>query len=369
MYNPDIPILHRLKSQLTGLIKTAQPRRTPIDGLPAGLEYPLLRQVISDWFDVNPVEMAYLRITNWRLSGAYRIFIKDDAGNQLTLIYKNAVYSPERTPGLRGFPSIPGAPEHSIYRMAREPLKKYLPHVYYSQEVIPGIHYQYLLEDLVGEYRRPISQTDKLNIANLIPELHRAMAEWLHIPEPVKFLAYDLDYAKRLQNYVHDHFENYLEDHSDRRIHHILRHWPEMCALLEDEDYFTIQTPGPIHGDFRPLNILIHRRDPERIKLVDWEWAGIGLAQNDLASLLWRVSSETERRALMQYAHRVPNLTLEEHERLYWRCRIERGLQEAAIIAAQMTAEPHTLVGKVDRELSAAASQVLNAFENLQGGY
>ncbi len=369
MYNTAMPILHRLKNQLTGLIKTAQPRRTAIDGLPAGLEYPVLHKVVTDHLGVDPVEVAYLRITNWRLSGAYRLFIKDKTGDQLTLIYKNAIYSPERTPGLRGFPSIPGRPEYSIYRLAREPLKKYLPCVYYSQEVTPGVHYQYLLEDLVGEYRRPISQTDKLKITSLIPELHRAMAEWLRIPEPVKLLAYDLDYAKRLQNYVRAHFERYLEDHSDRRIHHILRHWPEMCTLLEDEDYFTIQSPGPIHGDFRPLNILIHRHDPERMKLVDWEWAGVGLAQNDLASLLWRVSSDTERRALEQYAQRIPNLTLEDHKRLYWRCRMERGLQEAAIIAAQMTGEPNTLVGKVDRELSAAASQVLNAYERLQAGY
>jgi hypothetical protein len=369
MYNNAMPILHRLKNQLAGLMRTTQRRRNVMDGLPAGLEYPVLQKVAMDQFGVNPVEVTYTRITNWRLSGAYRIFITDHTGNQRTLIYKNAIYSPERTPGLRGFPSIPGRPEYLIYRLARDPLKRYLPCVYYDLEVIPGKHYQYLLEDLVDEYRPPISQTDKLKIASLIPELHRAMAEWLHIPEPVKLLAYDLDYAKRLQNYVRAHFEKYLESNADRRIQHILRHWSEMCALLEDEDYFTIQSPGPIHGDFRPLNILIHRRDPERLRLVDWEWAGVGLAHNDLASLLWRVSQETERKALEQYAQHVPNLTLEDHKRLYWRCRIERGLQEAAIIAAQMTGEPHTLVGKVDRELSAAASQVLNAFERLHAEY
>jgi hypothetical protein len=369
MYNTAMPILHRLVNQLTGLMKSTQTRHGLVEGLPVGLEYPVLHKVAMDQFGMNPVEVTHMRITNWRLSGAYRVFLKDNAGNQRTLVYKNAIYSSERTPGLRGFPSIPGRPEYSIYRLAREPLKKYLPCVYYSLEVIPGVHYQYLLEDLVDEYRRPISQTDKLKIASLIPELHRAMAEWLHIPEQVKLLAYDLDYAKRLQNYVRAHFEKYLENHSDRRIHHILRHWPEMCALLEDEDYFTIQSPGPIHGDFRPLNILIHRRDAELLKLVDWEWAGIGLAQNDLASLLWHVSLETERKALEQYAQRVPNLTLEDHKRLYWRCRMERSLQEAAIITAQMTGEPHTLVGKADRELSAAASQVLNAFERLQAEY
>jgi hypothetical protein len=369
MYNPAMPILHRLKNQLTGWIKTAQPRRALIEGLPPGLESPVLRQVVTERFKVQPVEVAHMRITNWRLSGAYRVFIKDDTGKRLSLIYKNAIYSPERTPGLRGFPSLPGGPEYSIYRLAREPLKKYLPYVFYSQEVTPGVHYQYLLEDLVDEYRRPISQTDKLILTAMIPELHRAMAEWLHIPEQIKLLAYDLDYAKRLQNYVQSHFEKYLENHTDRRIHHILRHWPDMCALLEDEDYFTIQSPGPIHGDFRPLNILLHRRDPERIKLVDWEWAGIGLAQNDLASLLWRVSSDIERRALEQYAQRVPNLTLDDHKRLYWRCRMERGLQEAAIVAAQMNGEPQSLVGKAERELSVAASQVLNAYERLQSEY
>jgi hypothetical protein len=369
MYNPAMPILHRLKNQITGLIKTAKPRRSLIQGPPPGLEYSVLRQVILERFKVQPVEVAHLRIKNWRLSGAYRVFIKDNNGNRLNLIYKNAIYSSERIPGLREFPSIPGGPEYSIYRLAREPLKKYLPSVYYCQEVTPGDHYQYLLEDLVEEYRRPISQTDKLLVTTLIPELHRAIAEWLHIPEQIKLLAYDMDYAKRLQNYVRIHFEKYLENHSDRRIHHILGHWTEMCALLEDEDYFTIQSPGPIHGDFRPLNILLHRRDPERIKLVDWEWAGIGLAHNDLASLLWRVSSETERRALEQYAHRVPNLTLEDHKRLYWRCRMERGLQEAAIVAAQMNGDPHALVGKADRELSTAASQVLSAYERLQGEY
>ena len=365
MYNPAMPILHRLKNHLTELIKTAQPRRSLIVGLPPGLDYPVLCQVMLDRFNVQLVEVAYQRITNWRLSGAYRVFIKDDAGSQLSLVYKNAIYSPELTPGVRRFPSVPGGPEYSIYRLAREPLKKYLPCVYYSKEVIPGEHYQYLLEDLVEEYRRPISQADKLLVTSMIPELHRAMSEWLHIPEQIKLLAYDLDYAKRLQNYVRIHFEKYIENHADRRIHHILSHWPELCALLEDEDYFTIQTPGPIHGDFRPLNILIHRRDPERMRIVDWEWAGIGLAQNDLASLLWRVSSETERRALERYAQRVPNLTLEDHKRLYWRCRMERGLQEAAIVAAQMNGDPLTLVGNADRELGVAASQVLHAYERL----
>ena len=369
MYNTTMPFLNRLKNQLAGLIKTTRPRRTMIDGLPAGLEISVLREVVHKYFNANPAEVNFQRITNWHLSGAYRIFIKDTDGDQITLIYKNAVYSPERTPGLRGFPSIPGKPEYSIYRLAREPLEKYLPYVYYNQEVIPGVHYQYLLEDLNQEYRRPISQTDKLKITSLIPELHRAMAEWLHIPEQVNLLAYDLEYAKRLQTYVRVHFEKYLATRRDRRIHHILRHWSQMCELLQDEDYFTIQTPEPIHGDFRPLNIMIHRRDQGRMKLVDWEWAGIGLAQNDLASLLWRVSSETERQALEIYAHHVPNLTLQDNKWLYWRCRMERGLQEAAIIAAQMTGEPQTLVGKAGRELSAAASQVLNAYERLQGEY
>jgi hypothetical protein len=369
LYNSGMPLLNRLKKQITGLIKTAQPRRPMNDGLPEGLEFKILRETVHDHFGVNPNVVRFQRIINWRLSGAYRIFIKDNPGNQITLIYKNAVYSPERTPGLRGFPSLPGGPEYSIYRLAREPLKKYLPRVYYYKEVIPGVHYQYLLEDLDQEYRRPISQTDKLKITSFIPKLHRAMAEWLHIPDPVKLLTYDLEYAKRLQTYVRAHFEKYLDHHRDRRIHHILRHWQQMCELLQDEDYFTVQTPGPIHGDFRPLNILIHRRDQERVKLVDWEWAGIGLAQNDLASLLWRVSPETERRALAEYAHRVPNITHEDHKRLYWRCRMERGLQEAAIIAAQMTGEPHTLVGRANGELSAAASQVLNAYERLQGEY
>jgi hypothetical protein len=369
MYNSTMPFIDRLKNHLTGLIKTTRPRRTTKDGLPPGLEFSVLHAVVHRHFNANPTEVTYQRITNWRLSGAYRIFIKDTVGNRITLIYKNAVYSAEQTPGLRGFPSIPGGPEYSIYHLAREPLEKYLPCVYYHKQVIPGVHYQYLLEDLNQEYRRPISQTDKLKITSLIPELHRSIAEWLHIPEQVNLLAYDLEYAKRLQNYVRVHFEKYLANHRDRRIEHILRHWPQMSELLQDEDYFTIQTPGPIHGDFRPLNIMVHRHDRERIKLVDWEWAGIGLAQNDLASLLWRVGPETERQALIIYANRVPNLTLQDHKWLYWRCRMERGLQEAAIIAAQMTGEPHTLVGKAERELSAAASQVLNAYERLHREY
>jgi thiamine kinase-like enzyme len=101
------------------------------------------------------------------------------------------------------------------------------------------------------------------------------------------------------------------------------------------------------------------------VKVVDWEWAGIGVPHADLASLLKCVSPDDERMALETFSRGSGQLSAEEHLRLFRWCQLERRLLDAGFIARQQTMSTRQLP-RLDDFVRGAAGDVLSTLGLLE---
>ena len=122
---------------------------------------------------------------------------------------------------------------------------------------------------------------------------------------------------------------------------------------------------GAIHGDYNPSNVLYHVQRPEQIKLLDWEWAGVGVPHADLVSLMKGARPDVEERALRIFADHDRGLGLAEHRRLYDWCKLERGLLDGAFMAAQFLRLPPTTGFNFSGHIEASMRRVLIALQQL----
>lgn len=354
-----------LLAKLNYLIYQYRFRHRIVKGPPGGVDLSTLNELCLDHLGESLRHVSHVHISYWKSFGAFRLLLQTERGRYWSLIYKNAIYDPTHIPALTGLPIRPGPPEYFIYSHRQGALAKYLPAVYLCLEVTPGRHYQYLLEDVMQEYRKvQYDSTDILNAAAELPALHRAMSEWSLVAGQDHLLRFDREFSTALLDYVRENLERYLQETANKAVSEICKLWPQIYELHQRQEFYDLQTICPIHGDYNTANIYIHVRDMRRIKVIDWEWAGLGVAHADLVSLLKRVDPETEQRALASFYKQVNGLSFDEHKRLYRWCQLERGLFDVAFLAKQQMESPRK-VDWVSDYIQASMQQVLDAYQEL----
>jgi aminoglycoside/choline kinase family phosphotransferase len=310
-------------------------RATIKDGLPDGISFNFLREICHSRFGEKLRKVSYELLSGWKASGAYRLYLSIGKFRYLTLIYKNAVYSGRITPALTGLPVAPGPPEYYIYKYSHPGLCKYLPQVYHCEEIAPGEQYVYLLEDLKTDYYMAQGVDDLYLAARLLSsfhaELNRETAEMIS----QNALKFDQSFSTNLLNYVKTNLENYQKNFADNNVNNALSAWSEISARYNDRDSFRSHPKCLIHGDYNRTNLHISFSDSNSIKLVDWEWAGIGFPHADLASLLKGQKPEVEEKALRFYADFNKSFSFNDHKHLYCWCQLERNLLDAGFLARQ----------------------------------
>ena len=144
------------------------------------------------------------------------------------------------------------------------------------------------------------------------------------------------------------------------------RLWPQISKVYLCEEFQETRTACPIHGDFNRANVLVHEKYPHQIKLLDWEWAGLGMPHADLASLIGGRKPEIEQQALACFSRQDAQLSLDENRRLYQWCNLERGLLNAAFCAAQSMGCP-ALTTRISlaRLVENGAQRVLRMYREL----
>lgn len=335
-------------------------------GVPPGITHELLSDICQREFGDRPVDIVYAHLSGWKESGSYRLYLKTDRGRNWTLIYKNAVYEQDQIPALATLPLKPGAAEYVVYSNPPGSLARYLPHVYYCREVTPNVQYQYLMEDLGEEYRRASEQADRLRIAEEMPSVHQALADWLPTVEPDHLLHYDETYAKRLLPYTYENLSAYAQKTADSSARQLLSQWTMLEEMYNAGLVYAQEARAPIHGDSNPANMLVHRKKNGQIKLIDWEWAGIGLVYADLASLLKRTPSALEQQALELYAQQNRTLTVAEHRRRYEWCQLQRGLLDIGFVAVQQMETSHDTRVNLSKYVTKSIGRVSVAVERLR---
>lgn len=339
----------------------------PHNGIPPGLPRRTLDRLCREHLGESLRACSYEQLSSWKLHGAHRLHLVTDAGTEWRLIFKDDLCSEEITPGLRGLPVLPGPPEATVYGLPCSTLDRFLPRVLWSREVEPGRHFQHLLEDLGATHDKLVRHPASLPLAARATfEIHAALEQALESAPAARLLRYDRGYREQLRPYVLEGLKVYGARRPDAAVAELCARWPEVMRAHEGEEPAAQSLEGPIHGDFNTSNVLVHRERQGEFKVVDWEWAGIGVPHADLAALLKLAGPEEQRAALESYAAADRRLDLTGHLRLLRWCQLERRLLDAGFLARQVMASRRR-VPWLEAEIGRAAADVLTLARQLDG--
>ncbi|MHC4592777.1 MAG: phosphotransferase [Planctomycetota bacterium] len=333
--------------------------------MPAGLTFEQVGRLFEDAFGEPLRKASYAKLSSWKRTGAYRLWLSNGARVSRTLIFKDARFNLDDIPALDGLPVAPGPPEYSICRSLPGPLARYLPAAYLCQEVIPGRHYRYVLEDVAEGRRFSESGDATLAQVRLLPGLHRAMADWSEMTPGAEWLEYGLEFSLALQQYVTANLTRYAEETNDASVRAFCEQMPRVADLHASPEFHEICPRRPIHGDYNPWNLLVSDDRQEPPKILDWEWAGLGVPHMDLASLLKVSPDGLVEEALALYASQEPGVALQQHRRLYYWCKLERGMLDAAFLAVQEMDGRWQVKLNLRRRVVASLKRALSAFDFL----
>lgn len=315
-----------------------EPAREQTFGLPPELGREALDELCKIRWGSGLKHVSFLHISSWKASGAFRVFLETESSRRWSLIYKNSKYDFHEIPALRNFPVTPGFPEYSIYRDSSGALSNYLPEVYSCIEKIPGAHYQFLLEDLGENFvsaARLFNRTRSSVVVAAFRSFHEAMRDWYVQAEEGGLLRYDREFSLSLINYAKPTFD-LLRDSTDSRLAaEVCDIWSQVSSTYLQSEFFDGFQPVPIHGDSNVANVLVHRKRPGEIKLIDWEWAGLGHPFSDLVSMFTGATAATSRKILNGYLGSGKHLDGSQGFRQYEWCRLNRGLINASFMTAQ----------------------------------
>lgn len=362
--------VQKLRQTLFDLRKRVfQPKRkrrpfSTTQGLPESLARETIEALCKEHFGGVPRSFRQQHLSGWKTSGAYRIITELDSGEEVRLIYKIAIYNTEDIPALSGLPAQPGPAEFAILSQAGGPLAPYLPAVYLAEAVERGKLYRYIMEDLGMHYRRAVD-AERSKAARLFPAFHDAMLCW-DAPEDTGLIHYGRDFSIALQAYALPRLEQYAAvHHDDLAIRALLNHWPAIAQIHLNEAFFEIGPHGLIHGDPNYSNVYLHNDDPQKMKLVDWEWAGIGTPYADLVSFLKGAPPHLERWTVDQMAAHLNQPAAEAHRLFAW-CQLERGILDAAFLSVQALNTDHQTRFSLHSAVTSSARRAIRAYEQLR---
>lgn len=338
----------------------------PVWGIPDGLSSDLLHEACDRVYQVTPIHVAYQHISEWKSSGAYRLFLNCTDGRGRTLIFKNAEYTDETNPALENLPLVPGPPEYSVYSSPPADLSDYLPEVVLSEEVTPETHYRYILRDLQPDYEKCFGRNGILRVVAELPTLHRTLRNrW---PEPATadgLLRYDTVSKRALAHYFEENLRRYASEAEDDVVADVMSKWSAVKKTYTSEEFFHPEAIGPVHGDLNLSNVHFQEEDRDAVRFVDWEWAGVHLVHADLACILKGADEETEEEALSLYSRINGQVSEREHHRLYHWCKMERGLLDASFLSAVELEPDREATFDMRGVIHGAAQRVLDALDQV----
>lgn len=331
--------------------------RDRIPGVPPPVDETALAAVATSMLGDPPDEVRYVNVSGYKQSNAFVIWVSDAKGNESRLVYKLMDLHPEAYPAIRRFPGEVGAIEIAAYERPTAQLSALLPGLLRHTQSDDHLRHELFLEDLNVANRLTYSNRDVVHCTRALIGLEAALAQWLSGLPSQQVLRYDGAFPAAFLDYTHDAIEDYASATNDRAYVDLLHHWPRI------QKWYLSETPDEardaVHGDFRIGNIFHDRSEPSLVRVVDLEFAGYGWLHQDLASLLKGRDDRTTERTLSIVAASRPEWSEEQHRRLYQRCRLGRGLLDAALVADQRLARdvsPKISTTHAARVLSAVAA-------------
>jgi len=338
-----------------------------IPGYPDGLSRADLSKVVLSRLGEQPENVRYRHLSGWKHSGAFRLLVETRSSRYDSFVFKNAKYTDGHIAALSGLPVFPGPPEYLIYKAANNALQGYLPRIYLSRKIVDGEHYQYLMEDLSKDYEVSHDRKQILAVCEQLSRIHSDLSRSLGKEAKTALLQFNRSFSEQLMKYVFKNLSRLQEYQPTSRMDGVFRLWDRITTVYSAimADIYRQEIIGPIHGDLNTTNILFHRNYRHKFKLIDWEWAGIGVPHADLASLLKRASPKVEAQGLLLYNKVNHQRGIEKDRQIYEWCKLQRGLFDAAFFGKQTldSKEPpkNNLSGHIDRALQ----RVLKSYQEL----
>ena len=337
------------------------------EGLPSEIDRVLLEELCSHYLNDSINKVNFIKLSGWKPSGAYRIYIRTKRGKTWSLVYKNAKYVQNEIPALEGLPFIPGYPEYLIYNDSENTLAKYLPLIFSCQEIKPYKQYQYILEDLNHDYIR-LSECDRnlvLQIVKKLSNFHASLEEWTFITGLCRIPKYDDNFTLSLQKYAYQALRRYKSIIHDDAVVRVLNLWSNICDVHRSTDLYDIQSLRPIHGDLNPSNIWIRKKIHDKVKIVDWEWLGLGFPHADLVSLLVNTSPKIEEKAIDIFSKKYDELSINQHKRIFLRCKLERAILDGSFIALHYMNSSYKTKMNMTKFVHNAMNRILYTYNEL----
>lgn len=362
------PPLRFVARGIRGTAKYILGRRQRREGLPTGLSSEIVEALCREHGRGGVKHCTHTHLSGWKSLGTYRLELLTDDGGSWRLIFKNEDYSPQLIAALEGLPAAPGPPEAAIYGIHGAPISVSVPKLFWLHEVKPGCHFQYLLEDLTESCERPRDTLpDTILAIRGLLQIHEALRETFAAKHPSGLIVYDRQYSEQLFEYAARSLTDYAARTADRAVAAVRERWSEIAFAHQRDEFYESSLRSPIHGDCSRSHMHIFRRNEAQLKMVDWEWAGIGLPHADLAALLRSVRRENRSACLQAFAQEDERLDAQQHQRILEWCQLERRLLDAAFLARQQLVSSRR-VPWLRYEISRSAEDVLSAVEAISAG-
>lgn len=302
-------------------------------GAPSGVPAEDL-EVLCEQLTGAPIRsVVHRHLSGWKESGAFLLRMTSVRGSTANLICKVNDHRPRAIAALEGFPVAVGPSEPLVLQAGSDGLRSFLPELYFIRtgEGLPTVLY---LEALGARWHTCTAlPVDIVRAARAAARLQGQLDRWHMTDTPTDLIAYDRDFAERLNAYLLTRLSDYASSSGDVAADGIVRRWGAISQLYLHDARGDHVRPTVVHGDFNTANVFIGA--PRRhVKVIDWEWAGVGDGYRDLAALLKRSSKRTESRALEAY-HSVAGGVPAPFR--YERLQIERGLLDAAFLSVQLS--------------------------------
>jgi len=321
-------------------VRRSKIARRKVPGPPPGADPEVLADVTQRLLGVPARFYYHASVSGYKEATAFIVWLESAQGESTRLFFKDVNLGPDHYPAIVGFPGRPGLPEAALYANPTDAMARFLPKVYAHVELAPQVHYQYFLEDLNATHRWGFDHGDVLWAVDRLFEVSSCLADWIASTPDVPTIRYDGEFPTKFIVYARGALERYAERTGEDHANNLIDRWDAITKVYLDET--PAEADDAVHGDYRRDNMFHDRKNPEKLTVLDWEYAGTGWIHFDLVSLLKKAEPRTVDAALARVSLARPQRTLEEHWRLYQRCRLERGLLDAALVANQRLARSDT---------------------------